>query len=226
MIKRIITAVFLIFNTIGLFAFDGYVFIKNETGLPLYMVNISPHGEDSWGNDLLSSEDIIDNGETYRFIVEDMPGSIFDIKVEDVDGDIYIMDAVDLAETQEVTFLPEHMSAEDSESLGEITLVGSGGPVNRTYFIYNNTSKDILYIYIRRHSEDSDNKNDWSQDILGEKEILTSKGLLKIIAKDLPDEKIDIRFEDKRGHTYTFSNLDLKILKDLTISKDNRDAED
>ncbi len=203
--------------TFSLSAFDNYVDITNDTGFPAYYVYISPHGTDSWGQDLLGKDAVINNGETLRIHLADQPSTVFDIKMEDVDGDSYTMTSVDLLVSASVIFTPENMNAEENELLGEVTVIGNGGPINGIYYLYNNSSKDILYIQIRKES------GEWSPDLLGENDVFTNKGLFKIIIRDMPETLIDLRFEDKRGHTYTYRNVDLSQIKELIVEKEDRD---
>jgi len=198
-------------------AFDGYVDITNETGFPVYYVFISPHDTDSWGRDLLGNDAVIEDEGNQRFELTDQPTSVFDIKLEDVDGDIYILESVDLSEITSITFTPENMSSEENELLGEVSITGSGGPINGTYYLYNNSSKDILYIFIRKPS------GEWSPDLLGDDDIFTNKGLFKITVNEMPEVLIDLKFEDKRGHTYTYTGIDLKQIRELTVEKEDRD---
>jgi len=198
-------------------AFEGYVDITNKTGFPVYFLFISPSGTDSWGHDLLGNDSVIEEGETLRFELSDQSSSIFDIKIEDVDGDSYIMKSVDLSENRSITFTPEQMSSEENELLGEVTLTGSGGPINGTYYIYNNSSKDILYVYVRKPS------GEWSPDLLGEEDVFTNKGLFKVTLQEMPDVLINLKFEDKRGHTYTYRDIDLKETRELIVEKEDRD---
>jgi len=198
-------------------AFDGYVDITNNTGFPAYFVYISPHGTDSWGQDLLGKDAVIEDGESLRINLTDQDSTVFDIKIEDVDGDSYTMTSVDLTETTSVIFTPEQMNSEENELLGEVTVTGPGGPINGTYYLYNNSSKDILYIQIRKES------GEWSNDLLGENDVFTNKGLFKIIIRDMPETLIDLKFEDKRGHTYTYRDIDLSQIKELIVEKEDRD---
>ncbi|MCK5735067.1 MAG: hypothetical protein KAH21_01265 [Spirochaetaceae bacterium] len=204
-------------SLIRLSAFDGYLDIINNTGFPVYYVFISPHDADSWGDEILGNDIVIENGETHRIELINRESSVCDIRIEDVDGDYYTMEEVDLKITSMVTFTPDNMNQEENDLVGEVTVTGSGGPVNGTYHLYNETTKDILYIYIRKNS------GEWGADLLGDNDIFTNDGLFKIVLSDLSENIIDLKFEDKKGHTYTYSEIDLNQIKELVIKKEDRD---
>ncbi len=204
-------------SAIRLSALDGYLDITNNTGFPIYYVFISPHDADSWGEEMLGKNVVIDNGENHRIELSNEQSSVCDIRIEDADGDSYTMEAVNLAIIGSVSFTPDNMNQEENDLLGEVTITGSGGPVNGIYHLYNNSTRDILYIYIRKGS------SEWGPDLLGENDIFTNNGLFKIIIKDLSENIIDLKFEDKRGHSYTYPGIDLEHIKELVIEKEDRD---
>lgn len=96
MTKRIVLVVLLCSLVAGLaLAFDGYVDITNKTGYTIYYIYVSHHLEEEWGEDLLGTEVLLD-GDTFRVTLTDYPDSIFDILIEDEDGDTYTYWKVDV----------------------------------------------------------------------------------------------------------------------------------
>ena len=85
----------------GLFAFEGYVDITNDTGFDIYYVYVSHESNNGWGEDQLGS-DVLFDGETYRVYVSGDKTSIYDIMVEDEDGDTYTFYGVDV-EIEDIT---------------------------------------------------------------------------------------------------------------------------
>ena len=83
-------------------AFDGYVEVTNNTGFDIYYLYVSPGKAKSWEEDVLE-EDILRNGQTVRVTVNGAKSEIFDIRVEDEDGDTYTLWDVDISE-RDVTF--------------------------------------------------------------------------------------------------------------------------
>ena len=83
-------------------AFDGYVEVTNDTGFDIYFLYVSHGKSKSWEEDVLD-EDILRNGQTVRVTVNGAKSEIFDIRVEDEDGDTYTLWNVDISE-RDVTF--------------------------------------------------------------------------------------------------------------------------
>ena len=84
---------------LGLLAFTslGQFFeITNETGYDMYFVYINYASDDDWGSDWLG-EDIFPDGETVVFDMDeyDWETELFDIQLEDVDGDTYTFAGMD-----------------------------------------------------------------------------------------------------------------------------------
>ncbi len=79
----------------ALFAFDGYVDITNETGFTIYYAYVSHESDEFWGDDMLG-DDYLENGDTYRVYLSGHSSSIFDIMLEDEDGDTYTFETVDV----------------------------------------------------------------------------------------------------------------------------------
>lgn len=77
-------------------SFAQYFEITNDTGYDIYFVYISYSSEDDWGGDWLGN-DILADGETFYFDLEDYAWEteLFDIQLEDEDGDTYTFMAMD-----------------------------------------------------------------------------------------------------------------------------------
>ena len=69
-------------------AADYYVDITNKTGYTIYYIYISPDNSDSWEEDVLGAEVLMDD-ETRRVNLKGYKSPIFDIKLVDEDGDSY-----------------------------------------------------------------------------------------------------------------------------------------
>lgn len=77
-------------------AADYYVDITNKTGYIITYMYISPGKSKSWEEDVLG-KDILRNGATQRVNLNGYSSSIFDIRLEDQDGDSYTFWNVDVA---------------------------------------------------------------------------------------------------------------------------------
>jgi hypothetical protein len=78
------------------FAADYYVDITNKTGYTIYYVYVSPDKSDSWEEDVLGSEVLMDD-DTRRINLKGYKSPIFDIKLVDEDGDSYTFWDVDVS---------------------------------------------------------------------------------------------------------------------------------
>lgn len=77
-------------------SFGQYFEITNATGYDIYYVYISYSSDDDWGGDWLGN-DILADGETWVFDLDDYAWEteLFDIMLEDEDGDTYTFMGVD-----------------------------------------------------------------------------------------------------------------------------------
>jgi len=81
------------------------VAIVNNTGFDCYEIYVKPASDQSWGSDLLGSE-ILPNGETFRIRLTIPLGiaDIYDIKIVDIDDDIYTKYRLQFANGANVVF--------------------------------------------------------------------------------------------------------------------------
>lgn len=97
MCKKILAiAVILVLAAASAFAFDGYVEVVNGTGFDIYYIYISNEYNDGWEEDILG-DDVLFDGESIEIEIYDAYSSIFDIRLEDEDGDTYTVWGVDVA---------------------------------------------------------------------------------------------------------------------------------
>ena len=103
MIRKLfaVLAVLVVFSSPSV-AFDGYVEVTNDTGFTIYFLYVSPGKAKTWEEDVLD-EDILKDGQTVRVTVNGAKSEIFDIRVEDEDGDTYTLWNVDIS-TRDFTF--------------------------------------------------------------------------------------------------------------------------
>jgi len=81
------------------------VAIVNNTGFDCYELYAKPASDQNWGNDLLGTE-ILPNGETFRIKLKIPLGiaDIYDIKMVDIDDDIYTKYRLQLANGSNIVF--------------------------------------------------------------------------------------------------------------------------
>lgn len=209
------TIVLLVMAATGLFAFDGYVEITNNTGFTIYYIQVSHESDEYWGDDMLGDETLID-GDTYRVYLTGHASSIFDIRVEDEDGDSYTFLAVDVEE-QDVTVTLDDLDPAETENTfsGEATINGPGGEFDGYVEVTNNTGFDIYYLKIRQNSKS------WGPDLLGD-EVLLDAYTFTVNLKNFPSSILDVRLEDEEGDTYTFYDVDVEY-DDVYVTLDHLD---
>ncbi len=76
------------------FANDTYVEVTNNTGFSIYFLYVSPDYSDTWEEDVLG-EDVLLDGEIAHVDLSGYETTIFDIRLEDEDGDTYTIWEVD-----------------------------------------------------------------------------------------------------------------------------------
>jgi hypothetical protein len=98
MFKSLKFILLIIFSTLSFTASaaDYYVDITNKTGYTIYYVYVSPDKSDSWEEDVLGSEVLMDD-DTRRINLKGYKSPIFDIKLVDEDGDSYTFWDVDVS---------------------------------------------------------------------------------------------------------------------------------
>ncbi len=86
--------------------FDGYVDITNTTGFIMHYLYIRQNSK-SWGPDLLGDEILLD-GATFSVNLNNFPGSVFDIRLEDDEQDTYSFYDVDV-ESEDLYVTLDHL---------------------------------------------------------------------------------------------------------------------
>jgi len=74
-----------------------YVDVTNDTGYTILFLNVSPADAQSWEEDVLGAEVLMD-GDTFRVQLNGYNSPIFDIRATDEDGDSYSFYGVNVAQ--------------------------------------------------------------------------------------------------------------------------------
>jgi len=104
--KVILTGLFLFIAVFAINAQDlPSINILNNTGYTIYYIYVSPSESDFWGDDVLGDEILLD-GETFTYQLPYPLSSVnvYDILLEDEDGDSYFQWALDLARNPRIVF--------------------------------------------------------------------------------------------------------------------------
>lgn len=99
-IKVLLAALLMLCSSSLVMAADYYVDVTNRTGYTLYYMYVSPADSQSWEEDVLGNDVLVD-GETQRVTISGDNSPIFDIRVVDEDSDSYTFWKVDVS-TQDV----------------------------------------------------------------------------------------------------------------------------
>ncbi len=195
--KVFFTLLCFIFSTL-LSAYDNYVEVTNSTGFDIYYLFVSHEDSDSWEDDVLE-DDVILDGDTYTVYVSGYTSTIFDIRLEDEDGDTYTIWDVDI-EIDDLVITLDHLDLDD-DGYVEVT---------------NNTGYDGYFLYVSHEDSDS-----WEEDVLGD-DVLYDGETYIITVEGYDSSIFDIRLEDEEGDTYTIWDVDIEY-EDLEITLDDLD---
>ncbi len=212
--KLTLLLVALFLFTTSLFAFDGYVDITNQTGYTIYYVYVSNENDDYWGDDMLGDDYLYDS-DTKRVYLSGHKSSVFDIMVEDEEGDTYSFYSVDVEQTDVVVSLANLDEEGSGESSGEATVNGPGGDFDGYVDVTNDTGYAMYYLYIKQKSKS------WGPDLLGD-DVLMDGDTYTVNLNNFPNSVFDIRIEDEEGDTYSYYDTDVQS-DDVFITLDNLD---
>lgn len=85
---KLALALFFMLLPVTVNAADYYVDITNKTGYTIFFIYVSPDNSDSWEEDILGSEVLMDSM-TRRVTLTGYASPVFDIRLVDEDGDTY-----------------------------------------------------------------------------------------------------------------------------------------
>ena len=80
------------------------ILIVNATGYTVWYVLVSPSENDTWGKDLLDSEQILPNGESFSYQLPRPLSKAYDIRLVDSDEDSYTKWRVNVSDNPVVIF--------------------------------------------------------------------------------------------------------------------------
>lgn len=108
--KRVLQVLGILFClALGTPAFAGYqdFDIVNKTGYDIYYVYVSASNDDDWGEDVMD-EDVLEAGQTVHIRFSGSSNQdMWDIMVEDGDGNQTTWEGFDLSEVSKVTLYPK-----------------------------------------------------------------------------------------------------------------------
>ena len=114
--KIIALCVFLLFAVFSIAAQNlPVISIVNNTGYTVFCVYISPSDYEDWGEDLLDSDEVLYDGETFTCQLPQPLSKVkaYDILLEDEDGDTYSKWHISVAANPRVIFTFDDLDVEE-----------------------------------------------------------------------------------------------------------------
>jgi len=113
--RNIKTLVLAALFTLGLFYFPGITTVDvaaqgaqdfilvNRTGVEIYALYVTPHNADEWGEDILGADTLLSNEELEITFSRKERVKLWDLRVEDSDGNFIEWEKLNLLEISKVT---------------------------------------------------------------------------------------------------------------------------
>ncbi len=113
--RNIKTLVLAALFTLGLIYFPGITTVDvaaqgaqdfilvNRTGVEIYALYVTPHNADEWGEDILGADTLLSNEELEITFSRKERAKLWDLRVEDSDGNFIEWEKLNLLEISKVT---------------------------------------------------------------------------------------------------------------------------
>lgn len=192
-------------TVVPLFADDQEILIINKTGYDGHFLYLSPQSSDSWKEDVLGDQ-ILANGDRITITITGYGDEcIFDVKLEDQDGDTYTKFGLNICDMGKIVFTLEDIDVDSEyDGMQDFTLI-------------NNIGFMIFEIYVSPETSD-----DWEENILGD-DILEPGEEYNITFTGYDECIFDIMIVDEDGDTYTKMEIDLCSDYEVIFTLDDLD---
>jgi hypothetical protein len=191
--------------------------IVNKTGFTIYYVRISRSDSDSWGQDWLGTE-VLMNGRSVTFTLNDplSRANTYDIRLEDNEGDTYTKTNVRVYAGSQIEFTLLDMDVGNT-----ITNPNQGNRDMPSIQIVNNTGYTVYYVQISPVASDR-----WGADQLAERQVLRNRDSFRCYLSYPLDvvNRYDIRLKDEDGDTYTKTNVLVNASSRITFTISDLDT--
>ncbi len=200
----------LILSLVTVFSFAQYVQdfeIENQTGVDIYFLYASPVESDSWEEDILG-DDVLLDGDSTSISFSGYPGvRYWDLMIEDIYGNEVYWESLDL-------FTIEIMTLE-MNAQGEIVAFFNNEQYVQDFILENQTGVDIFFVYASPVESDS-----WEEDILGE-DVLFDGDWTSISFSGYPGVQYwDIMVVDEYDNEVYWEHVDLFSISEMVLEKD------
>jgi len=168
--------------------------VRNNTGAEIWYAYMSPSSESSWGEDILNSDETLQNGATRAFRLPAAAAQVqYDIRLRCRNGNDYVKYRVAINSEQVIDFTAHDLAS------GTSTVPTTPPPnVLPTVRVINNTGYLVRYLYLSPSSQTT-----WGNDRLGTSVLADGESfLLNILSRD-PNDMYDVMLKDSDGDTYT-----------------------
>lgn len=182
--------------------------VINRTGYDIFYLYVSPESSDSWGDDVLGDEVLLDGSSITVSLEEYSDLCRFDIKAVDSDNDSYIKWEYDACDLSKVILTLEDLYLDEADEGG-----------SQDFTILNETGFTIYHIYVS-----PDYADDWEEDLLGADEVLLSGEPFEVSFSGYGDHCVfDIKLVDDEGDSYSRWGVDLCAASLVTFTLDDLD---
>jgi hypothetical protein len=192
---------------------ENQITITNQTGYTAFYLYVSPSSSTEWGNDLLG-RDVLLSGSSWKYRLPNnhRVGTLYDIRLTDLDGDTYSKFQIPIASNQNIVFNIADIDLGNLQPTQTQPLPNtSGTPSVR---IFNRTGYHVWYAYVSPSSS-----SEWGRDVLGDDVLMNGENVTVRLSRPLdPQHKYDIRLVDSDGDTYTKMGVDIRGNLDLDFT--------
>lgn len=205
-IKRAVIIIAVALVALGMAAAaDQEIEIVNDTGFTIWYLYISPVTSEDWEEDVLG-DDILDTGSSVTVTLEGYDTSVFDIMMEDDEGDTYYKWDYDVSEDPSVVFTLDDIYVAEEDLVTGFTIT-------------NTTGEQIKNLYVS-----PDYAEDWEEDLLADMGVLEHGETFEVSLEGYGYHTVfDLQMVDTNGNTYTRFGVDLWEDDDLYFSQGDID---
>jgi hypothetical protein len=174
---------------------ENQITITNQTGYTAFFLYFSPSSSTEWGNDLLGRNVLLSGSSwKHRLSSNHRAGTLYDIRLTDLDGDTYSKFQIPISANQNIVF---NIADIDLGNL-QPTQTQSLPPPRMQDIpvrIFNRTGYHVWHVYVSPSSS-----SEWGQDRLGNDVLMNGANVTVRINSP---GRFDIRLVDSDGDTYT-----------------------
>lgn len=182
--------------------------LVNATGVEINVLYVSPSDADHWGKDILGKDTLPDGNEADITFDPAEESELWDLKIEDDEGNAIIWHKLDLIEISELTL---HWDADKKEATAEKVARAA----DQDFTLANATGVEINAVYVSPSEADH-----WGKDILGKDTLPDGEEADIEFSPEEESALWDLKIEDKEGNAIIWTKLNLTEISTLTLHWD------